>query len=162
MIRAGIGLFYENSIWNNILFDPGARLQKGLFLGFAGVCPGSSVTFPWTTALLACRRTPDRRRQKAYQAATLAAGPATNGTYIGTILADNFGTSTTLLAPDYVSPRSVQMNIGVQREIRPGMVFTVDYLRNVSTHNFLIVDTNRVGAASYFNRPRRRLRSPQR
>ncbi len=34
VVRAGIGLFYENSIWNNILFDPAARLQKGLFLGF--------------------------------------------------------------------------------------------------------------------------------
>jgi hypothetical protein len=148
VIRAGIGLFYENSIWNNILFDPGARLQKGLFLGFQGVCPGSSsfcgepigVAAPAIAAA-----------QQAYQAATLAAGPATNGTYIGTILADNFGTSTTLLAPDYVSPRSVQMNVGVQHEIRPGMVFSVDYLRNVSTHNFLIVDTNRVGDAKYFN-----------
>src|SRR5262249_35450463 len=38
VIRAGIGLFYENSVWNNVLFDPGARLQKGLFLGFAGAC----------------------------------------------------------------------------------------------------------------------------
>jgi hypothetical protein len=147
VIRGGIGLFYENSIWNNILFDPGARLQKGLFLGFQGACPGSAfcgepigIAAP---AIVAA--------QQAYQAATLAAGPATNGTYIGNILADNQATSTTLLAPDYVSPRSVQMNIGVQHEIRRGVVFSVDYLRNVSTHNFLIVDTNRVGDAKYFN-----------
>ncbi len=147
VIRAGIGLFFENSIWNNILFDPGARLQQGFFLGFQPGCPGSSycgeaigVAAP---AIVAA--------QQAYQAATLAAGPATNGTYIGTLLADNQATSTTLLAPDYRSPRSVQMNIGVQHQIRPGVVFSVDYLRNVSTHNFLIVDTNRVGDAKYFN-----------
>ncbi len=37
------------------------------------------------------------------------------------------------------------MNIGIQREIRRGMVLTVDYLRNVSTHNLLSIDTNHVG-----------------
>ncbi len=147
VIRAGIGLFYENSIWNNILFDPGARLQQGLFLGFQGACPGSSfcgeAIGTAAPAIIAA--------QQAYQAATLAAGPATNGTYIGNILTDNQTTSTTLLAPDYVSPRSVQINVGVQHQIRPGVVFTVDYLRNVSTHNFLIVDTNRVGDSKYFS-----------
>jgi hypothetical protein len=43
------------------------------------------------------------------------------------------------------------MNIGIQHEIRRGTVFTADFLRNVSTHNFLIVDTNRVGDSKYFN-----------
>jgi carboxypeptidase family protein len=145
VVRAGIGLFYENSIWNNILFDPAARLQKGLFLGFAG---GDPALNGQPIGVVAPQIIAD---QKAFQAATVAAGPATNGTYIGTLLADDFATSTTLLAPNYVSPRSVQMNIGVQREIRRGMVFTVDYLRNVSTHNFLLVDTNHVGDSRFFN-----------
>jgi hypothetical protein len=145
VIRAGIGLFYENSIWNNILFDPAARLQKGLFLGFAG---GDPALNGQPIGVVAPQIIAD---QKAFQAATVAAGPATNGTYIGTLLADDFATSTTLLAPNYVSPRSVQMNIGVQREIRRGTVFTVDYLRNVSTHNFLLVDTNHVGDSRFFN-----------
>ena len=146
VIRGGIGLFYENSIWNNILFDPGARLQKGLFLGFQ---PDTDPTIigkaigQAAPAIIAA--------QQAYQAATLAAGPATNGTYIGTLLADNFATSTTLLAPDYVSPRSVQMNIGFQRQIRRGTVLTVDFLRNVSTHNFLLEDTNHVGDSRFFD-----------
>jgi carboxypeptidase family protein len=162
VIRAGVGLFYENSIWNNILFDPAARLQKGLFLGFTGVCSGglpTAVTFPDGTSVtptfcgeaIGTAAPQIAQLQSQYQAAVAAAGPATNGTYIGKTLADNFSTSTTLLAPDYVSPRSVQMNIGIQHQIRRGMVATVDYLRNVSTHNFLLVDTNRVGAASYFN-----------
>ena len=144
VIRAGIGLFYENSIWNNILFDPAARLQKGLFLGFGAGSASFNGQAIGTVApaIIAA--------SKAFQAATLAAGPATNGTYIGTLLADDFATSTTLLAPNYVSPRSVQMNVGVQREIHRGTVVTVDFLRNVSTHNFLLVDTNRVGAASTF------------
>jgi hypothetical protein len=146
VVRAGIGLFYENSIWNNILFDPAARLQKGLFLGFGA---GSASFNGQAIGVVAPAIVAE---QKAFQAATLAAGPATNGTYIGTLLADDFATSTTLLAPNYVSPRSVQMNIGVQREIHRGTVVTVDFLRNVSTHNFLLVDTNRVGAASTFRK----------
>jgi hypothetical protein len=144
VIRGGIGLFYENSIWNNILFDPAARLQKGLFLGFQPDNAFNGQTIGQAApAIIAA--------QKSYQAATLAAGPATNGTYIGSILTDSFATSTTLLAPNYVSPRSVQMNIGVQREIRRGTVLTVDFLRNVSTHNFLLVDTNHVGDSRFFN-----------
>jgi hypothetical protein len=146
VVRAGIGLFYENSIWNNILFDPAARLKKGLFLGFGA---GSASFNGQAIGVVAPAIIAE---QKAFQAATLAAGPATNGTYIGTQLADDFATSTTLLAPNYVSPRSVQMNIGVQREIHRGTVVTVDFLRNVSTHNFLLVDTNRVGAASTFRK----------
>jgi hypothetical protein len=161
VVRGGVGLFYENSIWNNILFDPAARLQKGLFLGLTPACSNgvaTAVTFPDGTSVtptfcgeaIGTAAPQIIALQKQYQAAVLASGPATNGTYIGSILADNFGTGTTLLAPNYVSPRSVQMNIGVQREIRKGTVLTVDYLRNVSTHNFLLVDTNQVGAASHF------------
>jgi len=43
------------------------------------------------------------------------------------------------------------MNIGIQREIRHGMVFSADYLRNVGTHSLLSVDLNQVGDVSHFN-----------
>ena len=35
-----------------------------------------------------------------------------------------------MFAPNYQTPRSVQMNLGIQKEIRHGMVASVDYLRN--------------------------------
>jgi Carboxypeptidase regulatory-like domain len=163
VFRGGIGLFYENSLWNNILFDPAARLQKGLFLGFAGACTNgkaTAVTFPNGTSVtpnfcgqpIGSVASQIIQLQQQYQAATIAAGPAVNGTYIGTILTDNQTTGTTLLGPDYVSPRSVQINAGVEHRIRPGMVFSIDYLRNVSTHNLLILDTNHVGDARFFNK----------
>ena len=53
--------------------------------------------------------------------------------------------------PDYKSPRSVQMNIGIQHELRRGMVFSVDYARNVQTHYLLGVDQNHAGDIRYFN-----------
>src|SRR3984893_8491144 len=48
VIRGGAGLFYENSIWNNILFDPAGRLQSGFFLAQPPLCPApaAGVTFP--------------------------------------------------------------------------------------------------------------------
>ena len=122
MIRAGIGLFYENSVWNNNLYDRPARLQQGLFLGFQTACQGTSpvsYTLPGQTDLI----TPDycgerigdhvdeiAAAQAAFQAATLAAGPAVNSVFIGNVLsASNSGTGTNMFAPDYRTPRSVQM-----------------------------------------------------
>jgi hypothetical protein len=43
------------------------------------------------------------------------------------------------------------MNVGIQHEFGKGMVFTADYLRNISTHTLLAVDTNHVGDARFLN-----------
>jgi hypothetical protein len=53
--------------------------------------------------------------------------------------------------PDYKSPRSIQMNLGIQREIHHGMVLSVDFIRNVQTHYLLGVDQNHAGDVRYFN-----------
>ncbi len=37
-IRAGIGLYYENVIWNNVLFDRPLRLPTGAFLQTPTAC----------------------------------------------------------------------------------------------------------------------------
>jgi hypothetical protein len=54
--------------------------------------------------------------------------------------------------PNYRTQRSVEMNIGVQREIRPGMIFSADFIRNVQTHYFLGIDENHTGDIRYFNK----------
>lgn len=156
VIRGGVGLFYENSIWNNNLFDRPARLQQGLFLGSTPVCSsGSPQNLPFTTNInpasicgqpIGSVDTQIVTLQRQYQAAVLAAGPAQNPSYIGTALADGIDvTATNLFAPAYITPRSVQMNIGVQKQVRRGSVLTVDFVRNVATHNLLSIDTNHVG-----------------
>ncbi len=164
VIRGGIGLFYENSIWNNIEFDRPSRLASGLFLANPTVCSGGSggnFTLPngvvqdWSGicgSTISSVASQILANQQQYQAATVAAGPASNPSYINNSLADGLDvTGTDLLAPNYVSPRSVQMNFGIQREIRPGMVVTADYLRNIETHTLLAIDTNHVGDARFFN-----------
>jgi hypothetical protein len=164
VIRGGIGLFYENSIWNNILFDRPARLRTGLFLANPTVCsngqPNSTFTMPTgpTPPINFCGETIGQAApaiaafQAQYQASTLAAGPASNPSFIGNLLSDGFdATGTDLLNPNYVSPRSVQMNIGMQHEIHKGTVITADYLRNIETHTLLAVDTNHVGDSRFFS-----------
>ncbi|MGB8731382.1 MAG: carboxypeptidase regulatory-like domain-containing protein [Candidatus Sulfotelmatobacter sp.] len=163
VFRAGVGLFYENSIWNNIEFDRPARLQKGLFLADTTVCSNGSpvpLTLPTGTTVtptfcgqpIGSAASQIAALQVQYQASTLAAGPASNPSFIGTTLTDGLdATGTDLLAPNYVSPRSLQINAGLQHEIRPGVVLTMDYLRNIETHTLLAIDTNHVGDARFFN-----------
>ena len=162
VIRGGIGLFYENAIWNNVLFDRPGRLQQGLFLGTTNACQGGTPqTLPFTTSIdltKICGQPIGNvfqqivTLQQQYQAAVLAAGPSQNGGYVGTALADGANiTGTNLFYPNYQTPRSVQMNIGIQRELKPGMVLTVDYLRNIATHNLLSGDTNHVGDSRFFD-----------
>ncbi len=158
VLRGGIGLFYENSIWNNVLFDRPARLADGLFLANPTVCSGGNSTGQVGNPTF-CGQPIGRvasqivQFQAQYQAATAAVGSAApNPSFIGTTLSDGLDvTGTNLLAPNYVSPRSVQMNFGIQHEIRKGMVFTADYLRNIETHTLLAIDTNHVGDARFFN-----------
>src|SRR5580692_8133807 len=44
------------------------------------------------------------------------------------------------------------MNAGIQRELRPGMVLSVDYLRNVNLHYLIGVDANHSGDVRYFSK----------
>ncbi len=98
----------------------------------------------------------------ALQQQWVAASPlnltASNPAYAGQYLTDCAGGSNCFFAPgasmfdpNYKSPRSIQMNIGVQHEIRRGMVLSVDYVRNVQTHYLLGVDHNHAGDTRYFN-----------
>ena len=159
VIRAGAGLFYENAIWNNVLFDAPARLPTGLFLGFMPVT-GSSITLPTgvtvdTSGLLGApigtvaNQVAGLERQ--FAAATIAAGAQANASYIGNALTDSYFTSTNLISPDYRTPYSLQFNVGVERQIRPGTVLSVDYIRNTAKHLLLYYDTNHVGAARTLN-----------
>jgi hypothetical protein len=75
-----------------------------------------------------------------------------NPNYLETQLNNGVNLPIGLLAPSYKTPRSLQMNIGVQREISGGTVLTVDYIRNVTTHTLLGVDANHVGDTRYFNK----------
>ncbi|HEX3739842.1 MAG TPA: carboxypeptidase regulatory-like domain-containing protein [Terriglobales bacterium] len=172
VIRGGAGLFYENVIWNNVLFDRPARLQTGAFNAVTAACStGTSRPVPVSSGTTA----PSNYDPVADPSGicgnpfmgnvipgilsfwqTVLAGntfdPHTpNPNYAGTLLGEGLGQPADLFDPNYRTPVSVQMNIGIQREIRHGMVLSADYLRNVETRTLLAIDVNKVGDVSNFN-----------
>ena len=184
-IRGGIGLFWENAIWNNVLFDGPFRETTGAFLQNPSPCSaaGVSATIQTSTgpisagsavcgsggsyplignalpALLAF--------QAQYQAASPLiltqpnpnyAGQYLNGTVQGVTYNCQdptaqcfFAPGNSMFNPNYRSPRSIVMNLGIQRELRPGTVLSVDFIRNVQTHFLLGVDENHAGDISTFD-----------
>jgi hypothetical protein len=56
-----------------------------------------------------------------------------------------------LFDPNYRTPYSVHLNLGAQRELRPGLVLSVDYVRILGLHSIMRRDWNRVGAADTLN-----------
>ena len=148
VIRGGVGLFFENGVFNNILFDRPARLPTGLFYGTSSSCPSTICTHRVGDVLALAASL-----QAAFQAATKAAGAAVNGSFLGEALAAS-GNSTGqgLFNPHYRTPRSIQMNLGFQRELKPGIVLSADFIRNVGEHYLIGADMNHVGDARFLNK----------
>src|SRR5260370_9419408 len=83
--------------------------------------------------------------QTKSQQATKAAGPQANGAFFGNPATLTTANTGSMFDPNYRSPYSVQMNAGVQRELKPGTVLSVDYVRNVGLHTLLGIDANHLG-----------------
>src|SRR5580658_7504232 len=189
VIRAGIGVFYENAIWNNAEFDRPERLANGAFLANPSACfSGNGAGVPFSVAGgspnleflggssaaagVICSSligaTLDATAgtcagmtaaqciagfQTTYQQASKAVGAsAPNPSFIPNLIASGSAIPLGALAPNYRTPYSIQMNAGIQRELRPGMVLSVDYLRNVALHYLIGVDANHSGDVKFFNK----------
>lgn len=169
VIRGGAGIYYENAVFNNVLFDRPGRLPKGLFFGNVSPCPSGVLNLPTgpvtsidgvdiATGVCGQRignvMTLVADMQGLYQSSTQAAGAQANGNFLGNTLANGpDSTGNGFIAPNYRTPRSIQMNLGIQREIRSGLVLSADFVRNVGLHFLLAHDTNHVGDARYLNAP---------
>jgi hypothetical protein len=168
VIRAGAGIYYENGVFNNVLFDRPGRLPTGLFNQVQEVCTQGGVTMPdgsFVSSIdgldiptqicgdqhaVGTVQTAISDLQKLYQKATLSAGPQANGAYFGNALTTaNTGS---MFAPNYRSPYSAQINVGIQRELHHGTVLSVDYIRNVGLHTLLGIDQNHQGDASILDK----------
>jgi hypothetical protein len=168
-IRGGIGLFYENVLTAVAPSDPAFRVKTGdVFTQSPSACLGTAQPQTITTPAgnlvpkfcgaankpVAIGAVADQIAafQKLYQADSPFNLNAPNPNYIGLLLSTGLGLGCCVYNPDFRTPRSVQMNFGVQREIRPGMVFSADFVRNVQTHYFLGIDENHTGDVRYFNK----------
>ena len=160
-IRAGAGIYYENAVFNNVLFDRPGRLPTGLFNLTQDICPSGALNLPDGTVVDTsglCSQPIGNvtnqviALQQQFQQSTAQAGAQANGGYVANALAAGAAvTGVTLYSPNYQSPRSYQMNVGVQRELKHGTILSVDYLRNVGVHTLLAIDENHVGDAQFLD-----------
>ncbi|HXM97951.1 MAG TPA: carboxypeptidase regulatory-like domain-containing protein [Candidatus Dormibacteraeota bacterium] len=176
-IRGGIGLFYENVLTVVAALDPLYRVPRGdVFLQIPTACNGTATPVPvaipggalqptFCSAVVGGVQTNNpvaigvvadqiAAFQKQYQADSPFNLNAPNPNYVGSLLDQRlgFGLGASMYGPNFRTPRSIEMNIGVQYEIRPGMILSADYVRNVQTHYFLGVDENHTGDVRYFNK----------
>ena len=179
IIRAGAGLFYDTSLFQNVALDRPLRLAQGSFNATPAACVGSAageiqwpnagapgspiaggagivnangtVSPTWCGESIGMATPQAIGLQTAYQAAIAAAG--VNANYMGNAggYAGPYVNGLSLLAPNYQTPRTFQVDIGLQHELWPGLIFTADYVRDVATRTLLGIDVNQGGAADTFN-----------
>ena len=167
VIRGGMGLYFENNIFNNVLFDRPTRLATGLFFGDSYDPTGTAsipmpdgtifTTFPDSTTLaslwgdaISVSAPYFAELSNIYQTKTRSAGAAANAEYVANSLSEG-PNGEAMYVPNFRTTRSLQMNIGVQREVWKGGIFSADYVRNVGDHFMQAVDLNHVGDASTLN-----------
>jgi hypothetical protein len=174
-VRGGVSLFYENLLYQIAAFDLLNRAPAGAFLQTPTACNGTATpqpvpiqggvlqpTFCSATVGGVLTNNPVpigtvanqiAAFQKQYQSDSPFNLNAPNPNYIGTLLDQGIGAGgATMYDPNFQTPRSVQMNMGIQRELRPGIVFSVDLVRNVQTHYLLGIDQNHSGDIQYFDK----------
>ena len=174
-IRGGIGLFYENVLTIVDPSDPTFRSPAAnVFVQTPPACSGTATPQPVTipggalqpmfcSAMVGGVLTNNPVAigtvanqivafQGQYQADSSFSLAAPNPNYVGSLLKQGFGFGLNMYDPRFRTPRSVQMNIGIQQEIRRGMVFSADYVRSIQTHYFLGLDENHTGDIHHFDR----------
>lgn len=175
VIRAGAGLYYDTNIINNFLFDRVLNLPPGLgndtpmldgenpvlpnpgtgqclfnitnFNPTPGQCTGgiNLLGQPLKNVIAA---TDLMQRTLQQVTAALAANFQTTGEPFFNNTLDALDS---IIFNKYKRPYSFMVNVGFQHELRPGLVLSVDYLRNRGVHFNQISDLNRIGAANTLN-----------
>ena len=165
-VRGGVGIFYENDIFNNTSNARSLAVSaNGNYFNSTSVCGGTNqLTLPngqtvsqvgGTAISTICgepieESAPLINQLKAqYQAASSTGGP--NPGYIGTGAGLSTGLTGSVYGAKYLTPYSIQFNGGIQRELAKGTILTVDYVHNATMKIPLLIDANHVGAARYLN-----------
>ncbi len=171
VIRGGGGIYYETNIFNNLLFDRAENLPPGLgndtpnpvtsqpfvidprdgsqLFNFATQCTGLANNSCFGAAIgnvIPFALQAQSLLQSASAALAANWPPPGAGPKFNNDLGAFGGVS--IINPHYTSPYGAQINIGVQQEIKPGLVVNVDYLMNRGVHFGMLVDHNRIGAAN--------------
>ena len=164
-IRGGMGIFYESDVFNNTSNARSSVVNaNGNYFNYTAVCGGTNqVTLPNGTVVSSvngvslkticgesiAQAAPQIAALKAmYQAASQTGGP--NPAYIGSVGGGLYANG--IYGAPYVSPYSIQINGGIQRELAKGTILSVDYVHNATLKVPMMIDVNHVGAARFLNK----------
>jgi hypothetical protein len=168
VLRAAVGLYYENFVFNNVLFDRPAKLARGLFPAQAVVncssvnaltvngapVPGGDVGSLTTLCSepVAVSGPGFASLQRSYQAAVAAAGLAANSSFVGETLSIAQSSGLDAYAPhQFTTPRSIHVNFGIEQQLGKGMLVSADYVHQVDYKFEQSQDINAVGDARFYD-----------
>ena len=162
-LRGGAGIFYESDIFNNTSNARSSVVSaNGNYFNNTQLCGGdTTLTLPDGTNISdykgvsigticaepIAQAAPQINALKAmYQKASQTGGP--NPSYIGT---GNALKAAGIYGAPYLTPYSIQINGGMQRELARGLILSADYVHNATIKIPLVIDVNHVGAARTLN-----------
>lgn len=154
-LRAGAGIFYDDVLLTVTLFDRTLRIPAGLGNTYleltGGQVPGTNVD---VSSLFGqpIGNVVDQAlaAQQAYQQANAASTQNFDPKGLPGLIdpnVDDFNSFGGLLGPNFKTPYSTQVNLGVQQQLGKSLFVSVDYAHNTNIHNILVHDLNLVGAA---------------
>jgi hypothetical protein len=164
-VHAGFGIFYESDVFNNTTNARSSIIKEGAFFADRAICSSEGtyiVQFPDGTSTDNVDGTSIQdlcnsslfvsapafiKLQQQYQSITAANALSANGDFVGNTLSVNG-----VYGAPYRTPYSEQWNGGLQRQIRPGTIITVDYIHNSTLKIGQQIDQNHVGAARYLDK----------
>lgn len=160
VIRGGFGIYYDSNVFNNVQFDRSSRLQTGKFAVYTPVCYGGNYTLGNLTATstgipistlcnesIAAGAPGWLQLQQDYRAQT--SGGGLNGGSAAYNLAIQNGSIA--FTPDFKFPYSINISVGVQRQLFTGAVLSADYVRLETMRLGQTIDANHVGDSRFFN-----------
>ncbi|HKQ73055.1 MAG TPA: TonB-dependent receptor [Blastocatellia bacterium] len=181
VVRGGAGMFYDTNIINNFLFDRVLNNPPGFgndtpvlsaaapdlidpgtgrclfratnFRSTPGQCdtPGGVNLFNTTNGTLRNSIAAVGVMQRSLQSVTAALGANFPPAGVPPLFDQVLDAAGSLIFNKYKRPYGMMFNIGFQHELRPGLVVSVDYLRNRGVHFNQTTDLNRLGAANTLN-----------
>ncbi len=167
VLSGGIGVYRENTVFNASQFDTPFKLSSGLFNDYSRTLCGGvyQINFPGQATPvttyngesiqaicsqpLATSAPKFAGIQAQFQQASIAAGAAANGSFIGNTLAIPNGNSA--YSPNFKTPYSTQVNFSIQQQFGRGTVVTASYVHSATVHIAQTIDVNHVGDGRYLN-----------
>lgn len=169
VLRGGIGVYFENTVFNNVLFDRPARLKSGRFLDYELMCyqgtyqlnvagqgyvdrNSNGVTIQSMCNMPVSTAAPEiLQLQKDFQNGAASVGlNGPNASFVGNTLSLPGG-GLTPYAPQYRTPYSTHISFGIQQELWKGTILSADYIHQATVHILQSIDANHVGDSRYLN-----------